>query len=193
MSTPELDPTRTAVLVMDMQAPFLAHCADAPGLISRINQLTGAARDAGALIGFVRVAFRPGHPEMADHSPLAAVVKPAGMLVEGGADTEIDSALDRAEADVVVTKHRTSALYGNDLDLILRARRVDTLVLTGFSTAGVILSTMDTAFELDYRIVVPADCCADPDSDLHRTLLTKLFPRKATVLAGGAPRWVRGA
>lgn len=46
------------------------------------------------------------------------------------------------------------------------------------------MSTVDAAFDLDYRVVVAADCCADPDPELHQVLVTKLFPRKATILAG---------
>jgi nicotinamidase-related amidase len=54
-------------------------------------------------------------------------------------------------------------------------------VLTGVSTSVVVLSTLRQAFDLDYRILVASDCCADPDREVHDMLLSRVFPRQATV------------
>jgi nicotinamidase-related amidase len=190
MMTTALDPETTALLVMDVQPLFLTQCADSARLIANINRLTAQARSAGTASTFVRVAFRPGYPELSDASPLAEVVKTAGVLVEGGNDTELDPRIDRGVGDLVVTKHRTSAFSGSDLEMILRATGVRTLVLSGFSTAGVILSTVDAAFDLDYRVVVAADCCADPDFDVHDVLIRKVLPRRATVAGADEIQWI---
>ena len=61
--------------------------------------------------------------------------------------------------DVVVVKHRVGAFSSTDLDMILRAKGVDTLVLTGLATSGVVLSTVRQGADADYRLVVVADCC----------------------------------
>jgi nicotinamidase-related amidase len=187
--TTTLDPNTTALLIMDMQPPFLAQCSDSAGLIANINGLVAEGRSACAAIMFVRVAFRPGYPELSDASPLADVVKTAGILVEGGQDCAVDPRLDRSPTDIVVTKHRTSAFSGNELEMILRATGMRTLVLAGFSTAGVILSTVDAAFDLDYRILVASDCCADPDPSVHDLLVRKVLPRRATVAGAVEIRW----
>jgi nicotinamidase-related amidase len=189
MALIQLDPARTCLLVMDMQQPFLAQCPDSEGLIANINAHVSPARSAGVMIAFVRVAFRPRYPELADTSRLASIVKPAGMLIDGGPDTAIAPGLDRTEADLIITKHRTSAFSSNDLEMILRTQQFDTLMLTGFSTGGVVLSTVDIAFDLDYRIVVPADCCSDPDLEVHEILLRKLLPRKATITTTADINW----
>jgi nicotinamidase-related amidase len=55
-------------------------------------------------------------------------------------------------------------------------------VLTGISTSGVVLSTLRQASDLDFRLAVLVDGCADPDEEVHRVLTEKVFPRQAEVL-----------
>jgi nicotinamidase-related amidase len=66
--------------------------------------------------------------------------------------------------------------------MILRAGGIDTLVLFGIATSGLVLSTLLEASDNDYGIVVIADCCADLDTDLHTCLMGRLFPRRADVM-----------
>jgi nicotinamidase-related amidase len=99
-------------------------------------------------------------------------------------------ALGRAAAAARATKKRVSAFAGSDLDMILRAQRVQTLVLAGIATSGVVLSTLRHAADLDYGLVVLRDGCADADEEVHRVLLDKVFPRQADVLA--VDEWVAG-
>src|SRR5260370_22115041 len=56
---------------------------------------------------------------------------------------------------------------GTDLETLLRANGIDTLVLAGVHTSGVVLSAVRHAGDLDYRLVVVRDCCADPDAEVH--------------------------
>ena len=84
---------------------------------------------------------------------------------------------------MVVTKRRVSAFTGSDLEVVLRSGEVDSLVLTGIATSGVVLSTLRQAADLDYRLTVLADGCLDADPEVHRVLTEKLFPRQADVLA----------
>ena len=83
--------------------------------------------------------------------------------------------------DIVITKHRVSAFTGTDLDMILRAKDIDTLILFVIATSGVVLSTLLHASDADYRLIVIKDCCADLDPETHTHLLEKIFPRQATV------------
>lgn len=75
-----------------------------------------------------------------------------------------------------------NALYGTALDLILRANTIDTLIILGYATSGVVLSTVRYAADLDYRLVVVEDCCADQDPDVHDFLTRRIFPRQAEVV-----------
>ena len=65
---------------------------------------------------------------------------------------------------------------------MLRAANIDTLVLTGIATSGVVLSTLRQAADLDYRLVVLSDACLDSDAEVHRVLMEKVFPRQADVV-----------
>ena len=85
-------------------------------------------------------------------------------------------------ANAVVTKSRLSAFAGTDLELLLRANEIDTLVLFGIATSGVVLSTALTAADADYRLFIVKDCCADLDDVVHTCLIEKIFPRFATVV-----------
>jgi len=74
-----------------------------------------------------------------------------------------------------------SAFAGSDLDVVLRARGIEWLVLTGISTSGVVLSTLRAAADLDFAITVLRDGCADADPEVDRVLHEKVFPRQAEV------------
>ena len=87
-----------------------------------------------------------------------------------------------AAGDVVVRKTRVGAFSTTDLHDQLQDLGVDTLVLAGISTSGVVLSTVIEAHDLDYRVFVLADGCADTDPEVHAFLLEKIFPRRAAVI-----------
>jgi nicotinamidase-related amidase len=59
---------------------------------------------------------------------------------------------------------------------------VDTLILAGISTSGVVLSTVRDASDRDYRVLVLADATADPDADVHEFLIERILPRQADVI-----------
>jgi nicotinamidase-related amidase len=59
---------------------------------------------------------------------------------------------------------------------------IETIVMFGIATSGVVLSTLLQASDADYRLVVIADCCADLDMELHMALLERLFPTRAEVI-----------
>jgi nicotinamidase-related amidase len=75
-----------------------------------------------------------------------------------------------------------SAFAGTDLDLLLRAHDIETLILFGVATSGVVLSALLTAFDADSRLIVIKDCCADLDAELHRCLIDRHFPRVSAVI-----------
>ena len=81
-------------------------------------------------------------------------------------------------------KQRVGAFSTTDLGDQLAERGIDTLVLTGIVTSGVVLSTIRDASDRDYRLVVLEDGCWDSDPEVHRVLTQKVFPRSgATVVS----------
>jgi nicotinamidase-related amidase len=84
-----------------------------------------------------------------------------------------------------VRKTRVGAFSTTDLEQQLRDRGVDTLVLAGISTSGVVLSTVRDASDRDYRLFVLSDATADRDPAVHAFLIEQVFPRQAEVITLG--------
>ncbi len=174
--------TATAFLVMDVQTMIVRRFADAdPGYLDRLAAAIGAARDAGHRVIYVTVGFRPGYPEISARNKIFAATASAGGFAPGDPATQIHAAVAPAPDDPIVVKRRVSAFTGSDLEVLLRGLDVDTLVLTGIATSGVVLSTVRQAADLDYRLIVLADACLDADPEVHRVLTEKVFPRQAEI------------
>jgi nicotinamidase-related amidase len=178
-----LDPRTTALLVMDYQSGGLDYVADKKeALLAQTSKLLDAARKASVRVIYVVLGFRPGYPEVSPRNVTFTFVRESGWFAAGSAATEIHAAVAPRADEAVVTKHRVSAFAGTDLEMILRANGIETLVLAGISTSGVVLSTTRHAADADYRLVIVEDGCADPDAEVHRILLEKVLARQATVV-----------
>ena len=184
---PALDPARTAVLSMDMQAGIVSIYAgdQQDAFTARAAGVLGRCRDRGVTVIHVQVGFRPGMPEISSRNALFAAIRTSErhqQLFKGDAG-KIHPAVAPVGEDVVIVKHRISAFTGTDLDMILHAKEIETLVLFGIATSGVVLSTLLDAVDADYRVMVIKDCCADQDADVHSILLEKFFPRRGSVVS----------
>jgi nicotinamidase-related amidase len=181
---PTIDPAATALLVMDYQDGIVARIDDPTDLLARMAAAIAAARARGLRIGYVRVAFTDQDyaalPQTnANFSALAA----GRMMDDDAPHTQVHEAVAPEPGDIVVRKVRVGAFSTTDLDGQLRRSGVDTLVLAGIATSGVVLSTVRDAADRDYRVLVVEDLCADTDPEVHRVLTTKVFPRQATVIS----------
>lgn len=142
-----------------------------------------AARDRGVSVVHIRVAFRPGYPEITSSNQAFAPILDAGdSMTEASPLTAIVPEVAPLPGEPVVIKRRIGAFIGSDLDVVLRGLRADRLVLAGITTSGVVLSTVRHAGDLDYPMTVLFDACADHDPEVHRVLLRKVLPRQAAVV-----------
>jgi len=179
-----LHPATTALLVMDYQNVVLENFIpkdSAATVLEQTTKLLAIARPAGVHVIYVTVAFRPGYPEISPSNPLFSWIKENGIFTPGGESTKIHAAVAPQGDEPVIVKHRIGSFTGTELDMLLRAKRIETLLLAGVTTGGVVLSTLRQAFDLDYRVAVVQDCCADSDSDVHRVLFEKSFPAHAMI------------
>lgn len=177
-----IEPKRTALLVMDLQADIVAMGGPAgEAVIERTAPVIDTARAAGVRIIYVVLGFRPGYPEVSERNAIFSSITGSGRFL-GPPGADIPAAIAPRDGDVVVVKHRVSAFHGTDLDVILRAKGIDTLLLTGIATSGIVLSTACHATDADYRLAIVRDCCADRDDEVHRVLLDKVLARRATLL-----------
>jgi nicotinamidase-related amidase len=180
-----LDPARSAVLSMDNQAGIVSIYVKEPeGFLEHASSVLERSRSAGMKVIHVQVGFRPKLPEIGARNPLFSAIKnsPQHQKLFQGALGAIHPALTPQDDDIVITKHRVDAFHGTDLEMILRANDIDTLILFGIATSGVVLSTLLHAADADYRVVVIQDCCADLDPEVHACLVEKVFPRQGSVV-----------
>jgi len=177
----KLDTKKTALLTLDMQKGILGFVPDAEKVIPVAAKAVDFVRKKQFLIIHVGLGFSQGHPEIAEGETMFARVKQNNLFIRGTPSAEFHAAIARPE-ELVVYKQRVGAFSENELHMILRSRRIENLVFFGISTSGIVLSTLRRAFDLDFQCIVLKDACFDPDSEVHRVLTEKVFPRQATVL-----------
>jgi nicotinamidase-related amidase len=182
-----IEPARTAVLSMDCQSGIVSIYTkdEKDAFLSRVASVLSHARAAGTTIIHIQVGFRPGLPEVNPRNPLFGPIKSSKQhqqLFQAPIGA-IPDAIAPQDSEIVITKHRISAFTGTDLSMILRAQEIDTLVLYGIATSGVVLSTLTEASDADYRLIVVSDCCADLDTALHDCLMQRFFPARASIVS----------
>jgi nicotinamidase-related amidase len=175
--------SRTALVLLDLQAGILGSLADSAGLLDRAARAVQIARRLGVLICHVRVVLTP--EDRANIPPRNKVfwkLAQSNFLAEGSQAVTIPAAIEQSEDGLLITKKRVSAFAGTSLHETLRHRGVDTLAMGGVYTSGAVLSTLRDAADRDYRVLILHDLCADPRADVHRFLFDQIFPSQGEVL-----------
>lgn len=193
MSPERLDPGRTALLVFDLLEGHVNRDAESKArfapVIANVALLLEAARQSGVMVAFAHADHRADRATSArtlrDTDNRLRPLRPGGddapLLTGGTAQGAIVKALAPRPEDFLVPKHRWSAFHGTYLDLALRTRKVDTIILVGGSTDVGIASTAFAARDLDYNLVVVSDACTSPEQDNHGQHMKRVFPRMARV------------
>ncbi|MGD0019130.1 MAG: hydrolase [Candidatus Limnocylindrales bacterium] len=181
MAELKIDPAKTALVVIDLQRGIVA-VPSAPRasteVVARAAQVAAALRKAGGTVVLVHVtpsadgkdALKP----ITDATPAAGRALPpdwADLVPELGVQP----------TDIVITKRHWGAFYGTELDLQLRRRGVDTIILCGISTSIGVESTARDAYERGYNQIFVEDAMAARDPDDHRHTVLSLFPRLGRV------------
>lgn len=173
--------SNTALLVMDMQLAVIRSLPDYNEITDKVEKAIAFARSQNIPVLFVVVGFRPGMPEVSINNKILAASKERSANVNMDELMKIDNTVAPLPGEIVITKRRVSAFTGSDLEVVLRAQGIQHIILTGVSTSGVVLSTLREAADKDYHITVLSDCCTDGDTEVHRVLTNKVFPRQAAV------------
>lgn len=125
------------------------------------------AREAGIRIGYVRVGFSSDYIECPASSPRFAKAREKGIMKLGQWGTAVHDIVRPQEGDFDVVKHRVGPFYGTTLEPILRAMKVETLIVSGVSTNAVVQSAVREGHDRDYRMVVLEDCCSALTAEEH--------------------------
>jgi nicotinamidase-related amidase len=181
-----VDPAHTALLVVDMQRDFCTpggafdqlgvDISMYPPMVPRLARLADAARAARVPVFYVQMTVLPGRISDSPaqirfnlrlHLGTEGVVEPLDYTPDGSEGQQIIPELTPRDGDVVVKKYRSSAFWGTNLDMLLRANAIKTCVVSGCTTEGCVESTARDAMFGDYYVVIPEDCVASDDRAQH--------------------------
>lgn len=172
----KLDPNTSALVLIDLQQgilPFAGGPHSADDVVSRSATLARRFREQGAPVFLVRVGWS---------ADFAEALKTPVDIATGGAALpenwwEFPPALAVQESDIRIIKRQWGAFYGTDLELQLRRRGIQSVVLAGISTNIGVESTARNAWELGYQLVLVEDMCSAHDKAQHDNSFAHIFPR----------------
>jgi len=183
MAELSIDKQHAALLIGDYYAEVMGTLSHAVSrnCLEKTLALRDKARAAGLLVCYSATVFRPGFVEINERNKLFAPRKRGKQPAVSNPLDLIHPSVKPAEGEPVIGKHRVNAFFGTDLSIVLGANNVHTLILLGYATSGVVLSTTRYAADADYRVVVVEDCCADREAAVHDFLCQRIFPFQADV------------
>lgn len=176
----ELNANTTALVVIDLQEgilPFAGGPHTASDVVTRAAKLAEKCRQKGAPVVMVRVGWSADYAEALKQpvdAPAPARALPDNWWV-------YPQALGKQDRDIEVTKRQWGAFYGTDLELQLRRRGIDTIILCGISTNIGVESTARNAWELGFNLIVAEDACSAASAEQHLGSMIHIFPRIARV------------
>lgn len=191
----ELDPRRTALVVIDMQELFCAPDAPAevPGsrdIVGPINRLTAELRKVGVPVIWVLHANSQSGGrsdwELFFNFVVADEVREKTLKSLAPGNQKVWSGLTVDAADTKVIKNRYSALIpgSSSLERLLRSLDIDTVLVAGTKTNICCEATARDAMMLDFKVVMVSDCCAALSDDEHRAALENIIQQFGDVMTG---------
>ena len=192
-----IDPSTTALIVVDMENDFVAPGAplEQPAgraMLPQLQRALACCRENGIPVIYTTHAHRAGGYDqgLLVHAPS---IGRGEALVDGSPGVAIFPEVAPCDGEIVISKHRFSAFYGTDLEIILRGLGVNTVVITGVTTENCCHATARDAFFRDFQVVFLADATATsgyPDlgygtmsaDEVHRAMLVVLARDTADVV-----------
>jgi nicotinamidase-related amidase len=183
MAELQLDPKRTAIVVIDLQngiirMPRKVGPHAVADVVKNCAALIKQARGAGALPVLVHVG---GSPDGADRlrSNADQAMSMTGALPPDW--SKLIPEVDQQPGDVVILKRQWGAFYGTDLDLQLRRRGLATIVMCGVATEIGVESTARDAYERGYELIFASDAMTGSSAEGHANSIERIFPRMGRV------------
>jgi len=196
--TLQLDPAKTALVLIEYQNEFTSEGGVLHGAVSAVMDKTGmlaktvglvqAARAAGVTIMHAPITFAAGYGELSRHpyGILKGVVD-GNAFVKGTWGAAIVDDLAPQEGDIVIEgKRGLDTFASTNLDFILRSKGIETVIIGGFLTNCCVESTMRSAYENGYRVITLTDCTAATSAEEHDNAIAYDFPMFSLPMESGA-------
>lgn len=193
----EVDPKRSALIVVDMQSDFLAvgapfESAAGRAMIPQLKRAIDFCRERGIPVIYTAHVHRRDGSDMGLFK-LNAEIAGGGALSEGEPGAAIYAEIAPRPDELVIKKHRFSAFYGTDLELVLRGLGVDTVIICGVTTENCCHATARDAMFRDFKVIFLADATGTVDyadagqgglsaDEVHRSTLVILSQSTADVV-----------
>ena len=176
---PEIDKSKTALLIMDVQNDIVheegkykdfgspAHAKEC-NIFEHIKKVLDKARQVGLKVVHVKFGMRDFEAEVkGNHTPILEAVsnlKACDLNSWGG---DIYELLKPVEGEAVVEKNRINSFHRTSLKQILDEGNIDTLILAGVATNYVVEATARHASDDDYKLIILEDCCSSMNQEMH--------------------------
>ena len=183
-------PGKTALLNIDLQCCFVENSPIASprgrAVLDKVNRVTDACRAAGILIIHTRHVVRDDHSNIGRMDNLGPVV--GGVIDDSAGSAALHPDLSVHPGDIVLNKPKYGSFHGTDLEIILRTRGIDTVIVEGLTTNHCCEMTTREANARDFKVVFLSDATATFDHDgataeqIQRTTLATIGFAHAEVL-----------
>lgn len=161
-----LVPKRTALINVDLQTCFVRESpVYAPGgaaVLGRLNRLAAVCREAGIAVVHTRLVLRPDASNLGTFGETSPPAR-QGVLNADAPSAQLDEELHIQPGDIILDKPRFGAFHGTDLELILRSRGIDTVIIGGVATNVCCDTTAREAMQREFRVVFLSDGTATAD------------------------------
>ena len=181
----QMDGSTTALVIVDLQNNVInSDLAPYSGdqIVEKAERLVTAMRAAGGTVVFVRHNTLPNNADgqkiVADRSPGSGSGK---KEPKAAGWNDISDVLTKDENDPIVTKRTFNAFYGTDLDLQLRRRGIQTIVLAGVTTNFGVEGTARNGLDHGYKIIVAEDACTSISKEMHEISINEVLPYLARI------------
>jgi nicotinamidase-related amidase len=189
-----VDPKRTAVVAMHWQVDVIrpkgafgdifSEAVGKSGVIPRTAAVLNGAREAGCLIIFSSIGYRPGYSgAIQNNSLFRRAVDTKGFIV-GTPGVDVIDELRPGPDDLVIDHARSSAFYGSDLMTVLIGRGIDTIALSGIATNVAVDHTARDAMQFGFNTLFLEDCCFSSDPEHHKAALVTMRVLCSAVITG---------
>ena len=173
-----LDPSKTALLLIHWQneiaSPEGRNSQDMPqrvrdmGILQRTQAVLDATRKRGMLVVYINGVHAPGYPELGARTvPLSAMLISRGSMQKGTWGVEVIDELKPIDGEILLDNYSPSGFSSTPLDVILRARGITNLVISGIATHVAVESTTREAFNQGYTVYTLEDCCTSTTQEIH--------------------------
>lgn len=175
------DLSKTAFVAIDMQKKIVNNGTLSPhtaaSILTNNDLLVRTLKRTAALKVLVNVDIStfPYLSQQTDMGGMTASVPPEFT------DLLLKDSLKDTDNMLTITKYNPSAFFGTSLDLQLRRRGIETIILSGVATTNGVYATALDAFQHGYHIVLAEDACSDRDKESHQLFIKKIFPKTARV------------